>query len=916
MRDIERKILQEQIRIEQERIEAERQAALAQDKRAIESAWDITKEAVGDAISGARHFAGGAVGETIRFANLPAQAVGGVGKLINMVNDRARYPELYEGIELTDAVKEDMKARGMPIPEPFDADKALERDKAYNADFVDEGANAIQEFISGEDRTTVDPYAERVGEFASPTGILGKAVIERGGKLLKKGIEDPKFIERMFMDAAKNPKKFMQVEQEMSFLLANLDKFGEQQNWPVWARMLSQIGASATYAPVRMVANRLAETTMSAFDKYKSAHSTMIQDYLLKQDEAMGGKLMDTIERNRGLADKYGMPITDTAHLSKNRELKEAQRVVEGAGDTVERERTRGISEALREKKELRPDDIEAGRMEAEQIKTAPLKSLDDELQAAEAKAKAEAEALSNVENPEDVGGSFRKYVEAAEDADKKKVSALYGEVGMDVDVGNEKILQGIKEAKRAALKKNEWGGELDSHMKEVLKEILGSKSDDAIEGILDVKGNVIRPFEDQSKFTLEQVDELQKLLKERMRKAQSNGDKQLHRALTKVLSSTYKQLEDVPGLAGEQVEKLRTAVKAAKESAERFNNANTGLLTKVDKQNDYRVADEDVVKQIVKNDKGRGRLEAVDAVYKAVGDKKKARRFLERAFKAKLAREKSIFKDDMIDEKKLTKFIKDHSDFLRRSGLSEKYKGVGKHTKLYDELYEARANLEKQIGRDAVAKWYQADDPVKYVTKEVLDGRADDLIQTANGNEKVLAGLRESLWEGLMDKTVSGKGDVTSKATYTGDALRKILDNNRYRRELTKVLGKEHMKAVEDLVEIMDIANLRGAPTSTEALAEMNKRLTEQLMTGTRAALRGFVRPDFIFMQGAYRIGKERVLRNAKQLLKEVLNDPEKAKKLLEVAKQREGKALVRNLFLPLFNTAQIKEKEDTENE
>jgi hypothetical protein len=397
--EIKKQILRKQILIKRRMIEDRAQADTP-----AKAAFDTAKEVAGDIVG--QGF-GAAVGSGAKMlSSVPISAV-------EFVAEKAydKGSDDREFIEPTDYARKRGEEAGIEFPEKPNRSEGMDFRPLSRP--ISEGIDSfVEEHITGGDpKTTAGGYAKRIGEFAGETGAAKAGLLKVGNNLIKKSIKDPSFFQKMLMDAAENPAKVMQIEQEVSAIMATLDKYGENNDWPGWARVLSQIGGAATHGVVRGTVSRLYDTAASLVDKNKTAENLMVADYIARQDEAMGGTLIERMDEGKKLADKYNMPIDDPAHLARNSELKEAQRLADGAGSTSESTRVDRNMRAFRQHKQIDPADITEGMAEARSADEAANALAEKSIEKAEDSIKSSTREIVDTSAPS-AGNSVRVVIE------------------------------------------------------------------------------------------------------------------------------------------------------------------------------------------------------------------------------------------------------------------------------------------------------------------------------------------------------------------------------------------------------------------------------------------------------------------------------------------------------------------------
>lgn len=753
------------------------------------------------------------------------------------------------------------------------------------SDWVKQTGRQGAEIIRPTDQGVGGRVAEEAGSYMLPSAGLTKMMIS-SGQLLKNAPRTLGAFENLLVDAAKDPRKTMIIDQTLSALMASAGQLSEEAGLSPTQRALVELSTGvlpasvpAAYAKAK---NIIGDARFSKYAVGKYLNDVAGEDPLFWK----------TYNKMSGLSKKHGIEM-DLPELARNPELKAAQRALT---EEVEGGATREVAIAKQQAQQVRrafdysPRAVEEGIKSETNAIAAVEKTLQNKIDATEKLAVKEALPYKQ-SSVREAGNSALVTLDAEEAAANMVLRKQYADISLEAPIKTDLIRTAINSARKSALPKNQWRGELEPHLKGVLNMITGAKkTQPKIYG--ETRPAQIQREQPAKDLTLEGIQELQGLLKSAIRTERSAGKDQLVRELSKVLDSTYKQLDNVTGLSQQDVGALKVANNQARLVHQRFDESRVSIFNKMDQQGVVKTASEDVIKNIIRPDSQSNSVRAVEAYQNAIGDPKKAKDILRNGFIAKLAanslnKQTTSGSDYLLNAKSTANFLKQHKNFLSASGLRNEFKNPAAASK---EMESAQIGLQEHINklsRNELSKWVGSDDPVGYISKAISSGRIKSLLSGTKSKPLVQRGIREAAWEGVLREAGATRGMEGLEGGLTSTSLRSAFQKND--ENLRLGLGEAHYSNAKELANIVDSLLLQPTTTAGFATQRPIEGLTEKLFVGLRAAAHGFVRPDLIVAQMGKRSFDAVRLAESKKLLKEALVNPAVAKEMIKI--YRSGK-------------------------
>jgi len=741
------------------------------------------------------------------------------------------------------------------------------------------------EIIRPEDQGVGGRVLEEVGSYALPSAGVTKMMINTGS-LLANVPRTLGMFENMLVQAAKDPKVAMALDQTISSIMATSGQLSEEAGLSPMQRALVELGVGITSGAAIPGAIMKGKNLLTKTKEGLSVLSKQASGKYLNDVAAEDPDFWRTFNKNLKASKKYGVEM-DLPELTINPELKAAKKsLIEEfqGGATRELKTLERQAEQVRQSFDFDPALTDDAIRSIDRSIEATEKSLQKNIDSAERLAVREAVPFSQ-SSLKDAGEAALIRLDEAESLVNQRINILYEKVGLDVPIETDIVRNAINSAKRSALPGNQWRGELSPHLKKITNTLVNE--DDLIESL-----------------PLEGIHELQGLLKTEIRTSRAEGNKQLVKELSKVLGATYKQMDNVRGLTQENVSLLKSANEQSRIAHSRFDESRVSILNRVDTQGVVKTAPEDVIKNIIKPDTQKNSFRAVTAYQDAIGDQKKAKDILRQGFIAKLASlslSKPTLKspDQLLNVKATENFLRQHKNFLQAAGLQSEFKDVASASRVMDSAQETLKSTVDQMARSELALWSKSDDPVKYISKAIKSGRIKKIIADAKNKPLILRGINEATWEGVLKDANISRGMQGFESDMTVESLRNLMQ--RSAKNLEMGLGPIHYKHARDLMRIVDSIMVDTTKTAGFVTEKPMSDLAEKLLTGLRAAAHGFVRPDLIVVQAGKRSLEAKLLKESKKLVIDAMVNPGLAKDLMRTYRgSTTGKKLVEATLAP----------------
>ena len=843
------------------------------------------------------------------------------GEMVGEAFNRVSLPPSQRGIEVTPHTKRTLREQGKEPPERYTSEYSdiMSTGVEQAADLVRDYGDKLTKLSVGdfEPETVPERVVERISEYAPQGAAFTQGLISVGKKHIKGGLENPTLLQKLTIDIAKDPAKAHKIEQAMSAVAASVGQGAEEMGASPGYQFLAEVVGTVTAGGMYNAYKKFASSELISrwLNKTKHAETDVGEflDAIFKEDP----NIMDTIEEGKKLSDKYGVEM-NLGELAENPELQAAGYAIESGdtgGLTALRERARGQAASVNEMFQQPTGQVETAQdaliAQADEQVTQLKSAVMDANEAAIDEA-TNLGGLKGVE-VEDVGQAVLNRIDAAEDLARAELQPLYDGINLAQKTGSTKITKAINDARRSLLPKNEFKGELESHLKSIFNAVTGKDAAPKTYGT--VKPFTLNRDAKDFEFTVGSIQEIQGQLKRVIREERSKGNNELVMSLTQVLGSTYDQLDSV---GGQNVDRLKVANAKAREVFERFNDTRIRTITKTDIQGDMKVAPEDIVSTLVRSNNEKGSIEAVTAYKDAIKDNRLANDQLFNAFAIKLRGFATVSKTirdadgserviNVLDKKKVQSFMDKHSNFMRASNIAIKNPdAMARKAQFAQETLDMTM---KEMSRDSLMKWANTEKPVEYVMSALKNNQLKGMMNRAD--ELTKRGIREALWDGLFESTITSRSLSAGGASVTVDKVKMLVAKKGD--DLEQALSKKHFNAVKDIIRIVDRISVSGGKAGAIAAKDIDQHLVEKMLTGLRAAAHGFVRPDLIIAQATARAAKAMNTVESQNVLREALNNPEFAIKLMEAARDVRTRPVVYTLFTPLLASS-INLQQETE--
>lgn len=840
----------------------------------VEKSW---REELGEA---GRTVAGGfvrGVGGAVELPLMVGEAIG------NRVREIAQAGQIAQAIMLDPVRKQTMNPQDQQALQVFQeaTQTPVEPFHEFSSAWSEGTEKAAYQVETGFDLVPVsndltDRYLRRGAEYTAMGGIFSKALLNKGARLLGQNVKNPTKMQKWLMDNAKDPKRSMKMELQMNALVAGFGQTAEEFGaGPVGQFTTELAGGLGSGSLIMGMRNLISYASGLAAKGRKKIGEEIVSKYitdLMDQDP----KFMEKLQEGTELAAETGVPLS-VAEQTRNPELMAAQRALsEDAGTKVlvsEEQKIQKTKEAFPTK--------ETGMAQAEEQSKhlAEIESMQRHVDTLEERALVEAEDIASLSTVE-AGETGINMINQAEDLSKGRLDKIYGKIGNPVMPVN-RILEGINKAKKTELPGNEWKGEMPAHLEGVLNKL-----------------------KDTKELSLGGVRELQSQLKQAMREAKAAGKDSLNRSLAIVLESTFDQLDSVKGLGAADVQAMKVANTEAKKHFERFDDARVLLLSRVDAQGLAKTAPEDIIRKVVRPNTATESTRSVEAFFNAVNDPKQARDYLANAFS--LILKGSTQTGEALNTKAIQLTLRKYSEFLKTAGLTEMFKDPAKIAKKLDFARRDLSQTISDFSKSELGKFAGTDDVVGFAMSYLNGGKAQKFVMEMEkqGHHAAARGFREALWNGLVRTTETGAPTISGGTSLTPNKLRLILDQRK--KDLIVALGSKEYARAKQLVNLIDRITPSKESPGAIAKIHVDTKLTEKIMTGLRAAMHGFVRPDLILAQAGKRGFDAIKTSESKNVLMEALTNRDYFNEVVELSKTKQGREIVRMMFTPLIPASQ----------
>lgn len=800
---------------------------------------------------------------------------------------------------------------------------------------IKKGEDELLESLKTESDNGALRTVERVAEFGLPTQAtvmfmknIGKELIKHPEKLATKGLR--KKAQEIAIGIAKDPKRAILMEQQMSALMATAGQLVAESGGTPTQQMMTEIATGLATGSISMTSTGIKNFIAKHFSltpKQKGKDAAI--EYLKKvagSDPRFEQKLDEGIKLNK----ETGVQM-DVPEMANSPELKAGLRdleVAEPGGATLET--VRQGNQAAQTRKAF-PINKEIQAL-SEQELIAHRQGIESEFSKRADEAIADVSAQIEKAAPQDraaIGEAGRSKLLEAKGVSKQIVENAYNKIGgLDLKtniVGKEylKALKGdkvlnvieaetksdfknlVQKADKISLKDLR---ELDSKLGEIAENsrVAGqlNKQRTYLKLREAIDSQIQRHIDDSTpKMALKQADDV--LIVGPQKQIDVFDEANLPASLKENVGlGPDSELRKVQGI-DDPVEQLRAAKDLAKKHHDRFSVESIAKATNPKRQNVDTVSTEDFARHFIKqnSDTGTAKIEqTVKEFYNAYGDTAEAKEYMVNAFGA-------LLKDaigDPPNPKKTADFLKKHSRFLKEAGITDKFSGIEKSIKKAAESDVNKMFNAAEYASSLINKYLKIDNPRKAMLNAIGNRKVNklfaevDKIKNPQQRAIVKRGMSESLWDALIEKTIKTRTAGEDPLMSTG-SVRKLLATNGD--EIAQALGSDGAAKLNKLLSVIDrIDPLIVSSTEGIIKKQIDGDLVAKLMTGARAAAHGFVRPDLIIAQTIKRGHEAATVKEAHKILREAMNNPELTKELLKLNTTPEGKKLIYTMFAPLI--------------
>jgi len=758
--------------------------------------------------------------------------------------------------------------------------------------------------MMGEDPHAIAKYSEKIAEYAGVTQAVARNMLAKGKALnevptaIRRGLRGN--LEKVMMQAAKDPAKAVKLEQGVSALVAASGETIKNLGGSPTTQLIGEVVTGLLSGQIINTSKSIA-AYVAKKAPYLANNASKIQAAEYIQEVAKNDpRFMQKFEEGLKLQKETGIKM-NLAELSNNPELKAALQLMDfrsaGTATAIEAR----LARITKDIKKMFPSDPKL------------IRAVDDVLDSIDAAAPLDKQQL---------GETGRAALSASREAANSEVNRLYNEVGSP-NIQTNLIRKSLIDARQSPLKNDNYMNELDAELVSVLEANILGKTGEAGKRVIEAPVKKITLHGAPSKIiSLDGVRLIESKLKERIRIASAAGELNKKRLLSKILDGVYRQYDVTTGLPRHEIANLKKASAASKRVHEIYDQGEVLLQSRVNVKGMERVTTEGFVRNFIRpnSESNFARTEeAVDGFYNAYGDMPEARQWMINSFGA-LLKEEIGRQGDKIRPAQIKRFINKHSRFLKRARISGEFDNIVKAVENANLADSAKVLDFKEFQKTVMSKFVGSNDTVNFVMNAATSGSLKKLVAEVNRipnkskRNLIQSGIKEALWEGAKRKMTTSK-HVQDEILFDTSTVRNMLDDINYGQELRAGLGETHYNSLKKMLSVVDrispdITTSAGLPKE-----HIDEQLVEKLMTGLRAAAHGFVRPDLIAAQMSMRGYKAITTKQAHNILRHAMTNENFAKELLKMSTAVNGEKIVKTMFSPLAATA-ILEKTAIEEE
>jgi len=803
-------------------------------------------------------------------------------------------------------------------------------------------------FTPGQLQELPTPVAggARAAQIGGETLLPGAAVLQRGRSILtttsRSDLFTLGFIKRAFVDAARNPKKFIAIEGIFSAGAgvggdAVAKNFGEESR--VFGELSSAFGLPFAIGIFKTVKSAV-KATFGGLSQQQAEDlvGVAIMKELEKNPEF--AKALQESQALQGVIKGFKLDLVKaTRSPSINRAANEIEfdpsklnienrTAVDNFGKKLQAEFGR-LDEATGE---VVSDVIQAGPSQsgfpraeiltAEAFKSQVTKIVDDELGAVQTQmAKLEQEFIAGASRP--TGDRF----EAGEDAFEKflnirgradtNIKTIYRQLTGDLVLPRQSF-RTMPKAYQRALKVDAAGNKPPPEVEAMVKKMRGSfrstgkgtTTEIGFDVVLGTTKKRVGEVIDSRVNTFGAVRELRSELGSKAAQAAKAGDRPLARRYNILLAEMNRVLDNAAtqgNLPLKQSNLLSEGNRLRRNFAKMFEDFEGRALFAKTNQSQMKVAYEDTLNIMIKPNTAKRSITGIDNMKRIYGDSPATQELI----KYELLRRMQVVGETngVLTTRGFARFKQQYSNAINRAGLKEDFATIEQATKTFEDNLSALGQSRKQIENSVLAHVTQADNPRNFIETALKDrpkfqelvAAAQRTDPTGEGSFKIFkAAVMETITNSTLTKQLAAGTETIP--VLSGKLLDEMLVVNGD--EIKLLLGNQHFVKLQSLQKALarsDPARLvlrGGAPPASSQNINQTKiqtvfslvRQIEQRVLSIQFVATNLTINNLLAM-------KSKVLRDVWRL---TMSDIDFAARIAREARSNANAGVVRSLFTP----------------
>ena len=860
----------------------------------------------------------GAIRGTIGLASLPFLATDGIGFMLRSIWD--------EDAQFQAVVSGSITQGGENLANLLDPNRSLNTALQGTSPTGSKGFLAPRSLIGVDEKTTTfaNRAAEKVGEFIAPGGILVKGMTNQGAKLLSKNPETFNFMQRMFIQVAKDPTKAQLVEAGLGAIsgisgeaaVTQLLESGnpadiEKAGYVRFGAEMASMGLTIIVQRGISSLTNLARGKLALTDKAQKLAAEIQVGKIFNEIMESDPNLLRSIRRAEQLEEAIPDLNFTTANVFQNPQIQAALTKVIQTGQPASATRYIRMLETSRGRmatfsKELAP----ILKSSDPNLKTSVSKFMDENfakidarVTAAERRAVEEAGMLHPERVPESIGQSGMEQMKILEEEAQNTVDFLYKSIDPDI---NYKINH-IKGSLALARSDPRFAVENIQRSLEVPpKPPLGLKGRE----FGDVPNVLLETAEKNFGKDVNIVDmaslmEWRRMVGKHERLALSAGDTDTVARLDFLRKGVDRQFEAASKRAatGKAADVFKEANEQWTALKARFDKGYQRIGIQRDLTSIYKMAPEDFGRKFIRPESGKQAIESAKVFRQIFGVDKKGK-LLSSAralITDSVAYQLSKFKTDKgFDMRAMQGWLTKHETNLKAHGVWDQFKDVGQATAIADDVRVAAVIDRKSYEQGILQALMDSPNTGDFVKRQIKNGTLGSTGAgiRATGNMPASRAWAREVFDTVLSSADTKTLDSVNQVIKRPDAVLGML--LKHKSDLVAGIGREHYKSLLTIGKALKMTEgtvrTFGARAMEPATTPgVNQRMLGRAFSKIRASLQGFISPQFTAVQLANQGLDILNSRAAQHVVEEAMYDWRYARDLARIAKDRAGQQAIR---------------------